>query len=38
MYVAIRKELEDDFRDHSGGGVDGVSGNQHRGTQEEGGG
>lgn len=30
LYVAMRKELEDDFRDHSGGGVDGVSGNQHR--------
>jgi len=30
LCVGMRKELEDDFRDHSGGGVDGVSGSHHR--------
>lgn len=32
LCVGMRKELEDDFRDHSGGGMDGVSA---QGEQEE---
>lgn len=34
--MGLRKQLEGDFRDHSGGGVDDVSGNQHREHRESG--